>query len=396
MKTNAFGLNQRLLLVHSVALGMVSLIVPQYILFWQERGVVGLDASIAEGAFVVVAALASIPMGMVADKFGRKRVLTFGSLMMFLGFATYYTNYGFWEFMLSEGLIGIGCAAVGCTAQAMLVESVHLNGGSQLDKAAMTASLRNASYATFVLGAPLGGWLGTINSELPFLICAGAHLLAFCVSLFLKETASHESEEKARLGFKAMLDMRHRFFAGDLLSTLLLTSMALSGLFAAGHVLLQPYYQALGHTAFTLGISMAAGQTILIFMTDKISKIKGAAECHKLRSLSFCGLGLGYVLIATIQSPLVIVCGWLYCFTRAYHETVLSVAISEVVDNKERATVLGLRGFVDGLARVVVIIVGGWLSEFLGTAVVLYTAGILALGIALRAISRGGEEEEVI
>lgn len=383
MKSRLYERNQWILMVLSVSLGTISLILPQYVIFWQERGVEGAEPSFLEGAFAVIFALASVPAGMVADKFGRKRVLMFGSLFEAIGFAQYYFNYGVIDFLISEALIGIGMAAVMCSAQALLVESISAAGGTEQDELRMTARMKIYSYSTFILGAPLGGWLGTISSELPFLIASLGPLIGFCLAIFITETASQESEEKARFGFKEMFALRHRLVAGDILSGLMILSTVFGGLLATGQVLLQPHYKSLGHTAFSLGLLMALGQVILIWVTSWISKIEGAASSPQIRALAFCGLGLGYLLIALIPSPLVVVCGWLVIFSRAFAETVLSAAISAQVNSEERATILGLRGLLDGIARGILLLITGIGAETFGANSVFATVGVLGLGLAL-------------
>jgi MFS family permease len=220
MSNRLFERNQLILMVLSVSLGTVSLILPQYVIFWQERGVEGAGPSFLEGAFAVIFALASVPAGMVADKFGRRRVLMLGCLLQAIGFGQYYFNYGVIDFLISEALIGIGMAAAACSTQALLVESIAAAGGTEQYELKMTARMKIFSYSTFILGAPLGGWLAVIKAELPFFLASLGPLIGFGLAIFITETASKESEERARFGFKEMFALRHRLFSGDTLSGL--------------------------------------------------------------------------------------------------------------------------------------------------------------------------------
>jgi MFS family permease len=382
MKTKQFSLNQKLLLGHAITAAFISVTLAHYVLFWRNRGVSGFDASLLEGLFSVFFALGAIPLGMIADKFGRKRVLILGSFLLSVGFGTYYFNHGFWEFLFSEILIGLGFAATGCTAQALLVESVRLSGGSPADELRVTARVKIGNYLVFVLGAPLGGLLFSIDERIPFLISAVGPFIGFLLALFVTETQSAESESRARIGFKEMLALRQRLFARDYLSSLLRTSVVLAGLLSAGLVLFQPHYQSLGHTTFSLGLVMAVGQILLILVTKRLTQNEAAAGCFKIQSLSFLGLGSAHLLLATVQSPIVVVGSWLIVFTRAYTETVLAVAISASAKDEERSTILGLRSFIDGVARLGVLLLTGWISDTWGSQWVFMMVGVLAVLMA--------------
>jgi len=387
--------NRKLLLGHVAAASLISVIFPQYLLFWKSRGVEGFEASLVEGTFVIVAALAGVPMGMLADKFGRKKVMKLGSLLSFLGLSGYLLDLGFWGFVASETLLGLAISASGCSVQALMVESVKQAGGSPDDELKATAQMRICCYATFVIGCFLGGYAASVHELLPFLLSSIGSLSAFILSFFLVETASAESEKKARVGFKAMLALRHRLTAGDEMSRLLISSMMLAGLLNAGVIVFQPHFQSIGLTTMNLGLMMAFSQVLLIAVTKKLTKLPNAASNGMLRSMAFSGIGSAHLSIALIQAPVAALFSWFLVFTRAYVETVLTVGISQEAKDEERGTILGLRSLLDNAARFAVLLLVGWFADSYGAINVFLVVGTLSFLLGARVLIQARQTREV-
>ena len=152
-------------------------------LILRAREITGSD-SITISAYIgynIVYALSSYPMGILADKWGSKRIFLAGLVLFIIVYAGFAVTNNAWIIYILFGLYGIYAAATEGIAKAWISNLAHdKNTGTALGCFNSLQSL--AAFSASVLAGIVWQWQG---SEIVFLLAAILALLSF-VFLFAK------------------------------------------------------------------------------------------------------------------------------------------------------------------------------------------------------------------
>jgi len=102
-------------------------LIPAYVierLFWQQRGMTVQMVVYAEIIYALTVTLWEIPSGILADKFGRKKLLVICAALSAMEFLLLLHSYTFWQFGIAIFLTGIGKALSSGTQNALLYDSL--------------------------------------------------------------------------------------------------------------------------------------------------------------------------------------------------------------------------------------------------------------------------------
>ena len=165
-------------------------LIPAYVierLFWQERGAGVQEVVWCEIIYALTVTLLEIPSGVLADRFGRKRMLVLCGVLDVAEFAILLFARDFWAFGLAVFLAGVGKALCSGSDNALLYDSL-LAGGRQGDfeklLGRLTAIDMAGSIAAALSGGVLANWIGF---EFNYIVSACSMAAAFLVALTLKE-----------------------------------------------------------------------------------------------------------------------------------------------------------------------------------------------------------------
>lgn len=99
--------------------------VPFLFLFFRQHGMDQGQYGEIVGAYYVAMFVAELPTGVLADRFGRKRMLVLGPLLLALGFGALLAWPSYGGFLLGEVLLGLGHAVLSGPPAAMLYEALR-------------------------------------------------------------------------------------------------------------------------------------------------------------------------------------------------------------------------------------------------------------------------------
>lgn len=158
-----------------VVIGVWVLIWRSY-LSWEE---IALVTSIS----LLVQLLLELPSGALADLWGRKNTIIFGRVLGVIGFGilTFATN--FWLFLLGNILYLANWAFESGALDALLFDSLKENGVGEGEYQAVEADTFFWCTIGMAISSTLGGYLYTLNHQLPYavttLVAVGALISAF-------------------------------------------------------------------------------------------------------------------------------------------------------------------------------------------------------------------------
>lgn len=135
--------------------------VPFLFLFFRHHGMGEGDYGEIVSAYYLAMFTAEVPTGVLADRFGRKRMLLLGPLLLAAGFGTLVLAPTYGGFLTGEVLLGLGHAVLSGPPTVMLYETLREHGQEHryLAEESRIAALRMLGTGTaFLLGGACARW----------------------------------------------------------------------------------------------------------------------------------------------------------------------------------------------------------------------------------------------
>lgn len=164
----------RFLLIVCCGLGFASYVtsymrIPVVPLFAQDLGAGAVMVGFINSAFLLTSGVFSFPFGLLADRVGRKLVVTAGLLVSLITSCLLAVSAAPWQLLLIYLLFGLGLAAIGPTLMAYVAD---LSPPDQLGRSYGAYTL--AIYTGMSLGPALGGWVADLVGFRLLFMAAGA------------------------------------------------------------------------------------------------------------------------------------------------------------------------------------------------------------------------------
>lgn len=244
------------------ALRFFSSLIPAYVierLFWEERGMTIQMVVYTEIIYALTIVFLEIPTGIMADKWGRKRMLVLSALLACSEFLILLYATEFWHFALVVFLAGVSRSASSGSENALLYDSLLLQGkASSFER--QLGRLNACDFVSAILAALCGSLLASkYGLELNYWISLGSTLIALALSLLLTEPAAENSNSvEEAVPFKAYIAVSLRFFRTNPSVSLVMLSAMVTGA-AMGYIeeFWQLYVSRLGISVVYFGIFSA-------------------------------------------------------------------------------------------------------------------------------------------
>lgn len=366
------------LLVCKVSIGCTALLVPTLPLLWGEAGMGNKEINWLEAWFCLALAMCLFPAGVLADLWGRKRMLLFAGICFMLGAFGYNVADSFGGFIFAELFFAAGFAASGASETALFYDSLRDAGCVELHKR-LRGRMTMSFLFTSAVACLIGGALGNIDPRLPARVLLPI-TTAYALSAALLRETQHSGRPVLRDAFK-LLAAKPRLLW--LMALLAVSSASVQ----SSLWLYQPYYTAIGigsswwGALFALSNLTAGGVALVAFRVERRIGVSCslavivalAVGGHLLPGLTFAGWGWIWVLLHQID--------------RGFSDVVFSDYLQREFSSKDRATLSGASQLAVNLCKAallaplgVVVDTAGVHLAFLCSAVV---ATVLLLGILL-------------
>jgi DHA1 family multidrug resistance protein-like MFS transporter len=182
----------RFLLIVCCGLGFASYVtsymrIPVVPLFAQDLGAGAVMVGFINSAFLLTSGVFSFPFGLLADRWGRKLVVSAGLIISLVTSFLLAVSAAPWQLLLIYLFFGLGLAAIGPTLMAYVADlSPPENLGSSYGAYTL------AIYAGMSLGPGLGGWVADwLGFRLLFVIAAVLVGLVFLLAVVFLPSSRH-------------------------------------------------------------------------------------------------------------------------------------------------------------------------------------------------------------
>lgn len=153
-----------------------------YVLFLLDHGLNFLEVNLVNLTFMASIFLLEIPTGAFADSLGRKNSVVFGYLFWAICHLVYFMSGSLWMFLIAEILGAIGACLISGAFEAWAVDTLKFQGYTGGFEEIFAKGGIFASIGTMV-GAVIGGYLGSVNLAIPWL---AGFIVLFSLFVFSK------------------------------------------------------------------------------------------------------------------------------------------------------------------------------------------------------------------
>ncbi len=167
-------------------------LIPAYVierLFWEQRDMTIQMVIYTEIIFAITVVLLEVPTGIIADKWGRKKMIVLSSLLQCCEFIILVFATDFWHFAAAIFLAGIGRSTSSGSENALLYDSLKENGKEQAFEKYF-GRLNVCDFISAIIAAMCGSFLASrFGFQLNYWISFVSSLVSVWMALLLIEPA---------------------------------------------------------------------------------------------------------------------------------------------------------------------------------------------------------------
>lgn len=359
--------------------------------YQSSRGL-NLTAMFALESIISIAAwLFEIPMGLLADRIGYKRILILGYGLNILSLVLFATTHGFWLFALGSVFFGITLACLSGCEDALAYESLPEGRADSLGTSTF-AFLNAAQSAGFLSGVAVGSFMGVSDPALPVMISLLPLTLAFLAILRLQPQTNplvqKHHDATSRLSYvrdflrSALLLLRQQ-------PRMIGLSLLQSSAFALTNAIFwynQPYFLRSGIAVLWFGPITALAIGLGMIVTLSTPAARRWLGTYGALALSCIIPGIGFLALTGNLSPLLtLLLVTLVIAGPAWRQSIISDELNRRIENASRATTLSILSFIGSIAGIALNPLIG-LAGDLGLPIASISLGLclIALGLVAR------------
>lgn len=328
-----------------------------------DPSMVGMVAAIS--AFTGIAA--SIPAGILADRWGRKRMLVVSALVFATAPFLYLLITEIWQLAIIRLYHGLATAIFVPVAMAMIAGLFHGERGERMGWFS-TATLIGRFMAPAVGGAIIGAM--ALNPEIGYrvvyLVCGGAGMLVLLLTLKLPDldggARNNQKWKETLREFKTVVSNKEILFTSAVEAAIL---------FAYGtfETFLPLYSLKIGLSAYVVGIFLSA-QVITLALTKPV--MGRFSDKHGRRPQIFAGAVCGAVCIGAFSfftsfAPLLILsASFGLCLSIVTSAT--SACIADLSKKETHGRAMGILGSIMDIGHTTGPLISGFIAAYFGLA----------------------------
>ena len=311
----------------------------------QQRGLSLSQAALIDVTFFVAAALAEVPTGIVADRFGRKTSMTAGAALMSLGVLGWTFAPTLPLIMLAYVAMGVGITFLSGAEDAFFYETLQVSGRGD-DYTRLVGRVSAIFPGALALGSVASGFLAAIDVVLPFLIAGLVLLITLGIVLTFKEPQTNKpSDGQARAPFGDVLRQSFALLRArpTLRYPILYLAVVPLASFMLESVFMQPQALALGVPIAGIGVLVMAVQLTAMAgsaWSDRVRARFGEGRVLYTAQMVICSSLIVLAALQVLPAMLLIA---MMGFVTAVVRPILLSRIQDELSDDIRATMLSMQ-----------------------------------------------------
>jgi MFS family permease len=337
---------------------------PIFTLFLLQRSL-GLGFIVAaQTVYTVGMMVSTVPTGILADKWGQKRTIQIGLLLVVITMLQLLFLHSAFMLVVFFFFRGVGGGFIDGADESLLFESYREEHKKSEGYSRAFGKMLSNDTLGFVVATAAAGLLVQAmgkSSYMPLIaFTAAVSFIAFLVASTLKPVSksiqSHESIKffkQMKEGIKVVKHSRTIF------ALLVLGLLTLNGEYFLRQTY-QPYFQTLAVPALFLGLALSAGKTLNFIAMRNVHRLEEFFTVDTILFWINVVIGAAFVLMAFANSAFLLVA--VFMIIQASMNTqqpIISDYINQNIESDTRTTILSTVSFIQSIGQVIVRILLG-------------------------------------
>lgn len=328
---------------------------------------------ILKSVYSVAMVATELPSGYLADVWGCRKTIIWGSVLGALGMLIYSLSASFYSFVFAEIVLGIGFSFVSGADSAILYDSLK-GENRENEYIKYEGSITSAGNFAEALAGVAGGLLATFSLRTPYYFQFFVACIGIPAAIMLKEP--EHILERVRLNMGQIISIvKQTYLQAEMRAAIMISSFTGAATLTYAWFV-QPYFQEAKVPVSVFGIlwtllNLSAG--IVAMFSYRIERRFG----QKFSLISIVVLlSLGFILSAFEISYAGIAIIFGFYIVRGLATPVLKDYINQYTDSKVRATILSVRNLEIRIIFAAIGPVLGFLTDRFSLSTALIVCGI--------------------
>jgi MFS family permease len=279
-------------------------LIPAYVierLFWEQRGMTIQMVVYTEIIYAITIVLLEVPTGIIADKWSRKKMMVLSAILWCCMFLILVFATEFWHFAAAIFLAGIARSASSGSQNALLYDSLLLNGKEQSFEKVL-GRLNVFDFTSAIIAALCGSLLASrFDFELNYWISLVSILVSFIVTLALVEPAVKSITDES-IEIKQYIKVSLQFFRKNRgVSLVLLSGMVTGAALSFIYEFWQLYLERLDIPVIYFGLFSAGFMLLGLPGSMFAYALKSRFSYRTLLSGVTAVIAVGFIYISVIK-----------------------------------------------------------------------------------------------
>ena len=358
------------------------LFIPIIILFFQENGLNMTEILTIQAVFSISVILLEIPSGYFADILGRKQSMLIGVILGFFGLLMYSFSQGFWGFLFSELILGLGVSFISGSDSALiydtLIELKKENNYKEIE--GKYSAIGNLSEG---VASIIGGFLALISLRTPIYVETIIIFFAIPLTMLIVEPKRNKLDI-SKGNFKAILGIvKYALHDHKKIKWLIIYSSIIGASTLTMVWFIQPYFQLVGLPTVMFGIVWAALNFSVAYFSYKAHKFENLlGRKNSLISLVILS-AIGYFSLSYFNQIWGIFFIVIFYFVRGIRGPIVKDYVNILIPSEIRATVLSVNSLVLRLIFSAIGPFAGYVADIYSLQTALFLNGIIFLTLGV-------------
>ncbi len=333
-------------------------LIPAYVierLFWEQRGMTIQMVVYTEIIYAITIVFLEIPTGIIADKWGRKKMVVLNAFLGCCGIFILVFSTKFWHFAVVAFLAGIGGSACSGAENALLYDSL-LKSGKEQSFEKHLGRLKMYEFLAIILAALSGSLMANrFGFEFNYWVSFVGMFISLCISLVLVEP-DIQSEIDMPIPIKEYIKASVNFFGKNpSICIVLLSGMVIGSALNFIDEFWQLYISRLGVPVIYFGLFLAALSFLRLPGNIIAYAIKNRFSYRVLLSAVVFVFTVGFLYLSVVKDYTSLGMIFLISIVSGIIEPIVTGYLHHRIDSSMRATIDSFQSLG---SRAVLIVVG--------------------------------------
>ncbi|WP_283679991.1 MFS transporter [Lentilactobacillus sp. Marseille-Q4993] len=354
-----------------------------WVMYLQTKGLSLVQVGLCESIFHIASFLFEVPSGVLADRFSYKLNLILGRLAVIISALLMIASHSFWMFALAFVLNALSYNMKSGTLEALIYDSLKLSDATK-KYPKIISNIDVIIEFGDTLGVVIAGFLVHWHFELTYIIAMVFGFIGLVTVLVFKEPVQTKKQITDKVTTKSIIVNSYKTLKAN---HVLRNLMIFHALFSAVCTAYYYYFQSLMETQHFSGWLISG--LMVVSAVINILGIKFTPQFQECVSKRTLLISLSFSLVALLLLswsaliPLLVGMFLISQMLGSMVEPIFSSFYNEMIDSKQRATLLSVASVLFSAAMIILFPAVGWLIEVKSFSVAFGIIGVILLGLTL-------------